>query len=265
GIRVFKGIPYAAPPVGDLRWRPPQPPKQWSGVRQADKFSDSCVQVLTRSRNPWTKEFMVQNNVSEDCLCLNVWTGAKNANEKRPVFVWIHGGAFSEGSGEVATYDGEELAKQGLIVVTINYRLGAFGFFSHPELTKESPHHASGNYGLLDCVAALQWVQKNIAAFGGDPSRVTLAGQSAGAIAVHSLLAAPLMNCKSPARFFHLPDNSTRLLKRRRAGREIAGVRTNLARPQGRRHLSVARTRSGIRHQAAIVSRKRQNRRACVL
>ena len=192
GIRVFKGIPYAAPPVGDLRWKPPQPPAKWSGVRQADKFSDSCVQALTRGRNPWTKEFMVQNEASEDCLCLNVWTGAKGATEKRPVLVYIHGGAFYEGSGEIVTYDGEELAKKGVIVITINYRLGIFGFFTHPELTKESPQHASGNYGLLDCIAALQWINKNIAAFGGDPSRVTIAGQSAGAIAVHMLTASPL-------------------------------------------------------------------------
>ena len=192
GIRVFKGLPYAAPPVGDLRWRPPQPPAKWNGVRKADKFSDSCMQALTRSRNPWTKEFMVQNEASEDCLCLNVWTGAKAATEKRPVLVWMHGGGFNEGSGEIITYDGEELAKKGLIVVTINYRLGIFGFYTHPELTKESPQHASGNYGLLDCVAALEWVQKNIAAFGGDPSRVTIAGQSAGAMAVHALTASPL-------------------------------------------------------------------------
>ena len=191
-IRVFKGIPYAAPPVGDLRWRPPQPPAKWNGVRKADKFSDSCMQALRRSGNPWTKEFMVQNDASEDCLCLNVWTGAKVATEKRPVLVWIHGGAFYEGSGEIITYDGEELAKKGVIVVTINYRLGIFGFYTHPELTKESPTHASGNYGLLDCVAALQWVQKNIAVFGGDPSRVTIAGQSAGAAAVHTLTASPL-------------------------------------------------------------------------
>ncbi len=192
GIRVFKGIPYAAPPVGDLRWRPPQPPAQWDGVRKAEKFSDSCMQALTRSRNPWTKEFMVQNEASEDCLCLNVWTGAKAATEKRPVLVWLHGGAFYEGSGEIITYDGEELAKKGVIVVTINYRLGIFGFYTHPELTKESPQHASGNYGLLDCVAALKWVQQNIAAFGGDPGRVTIAGQSAGAAAVHTLTASPL-------------------------------------------------------------------------
>ncbi len=195
GIRVFKGIPYASPPIGNLRWRPPQPPAKWEGVRKTDKFSDSCIQALTRSRNPWTKEFMVQNEASEDCLCLNVWTGAKASNagsEKRPVLVWIHGGAFYEGSGEIITYDGEELAKKGLVVVTINYRLGILGFYTHPELTKESPQKASGNYGLLDCVAALQWVQKNIAAFGGDPSRVTIAGQSAGAAAVHTLTASPL-------------------------------------------------------------------------
>ncbi len=196
GIRVFKGIPYAAPPVGDLRWRPPTPPAKWTGVRQADKFSDSCMQVLGRSREPWTKEFMVQNEASEDCLCLNVWSGAKASNnamgDKRPVLVWIHGGGFVEGSGEIITYDGEALAQKGLIVVTINYRLGIFGFYTHPELTKESPQHASGNYGLLDIVAALQWIQKNIAAFGGDPTRVTIAGQSAGAAAVHTLTASPL-------------------------------------------------------------------------
>ena len=192
GIRVFKGIPYAAPPIGDLRWRPPQPPAKWDSMRKADKFSDSCMQSLRRTGYPWTKEFMVQNEASEDCLCLNVWTGAKAASEKRPVLVWMHGGAFYEGSGEIITYDGEELAKKGVIVVTINYRLGIFGFYTHPELTKESPQHASGNYGLLDCVAALQWVQKNIAAFGGDPGRVTIAGQSAGAAAVHTLTASPL-------------------------------------------------------------------------
>jgi para-nitrobenzyl esterase len=192
GVRVFKGVPYAAPPVGDLRWRPPQPPAKWEGTRKAGKFSDSCVQNLARSRNPWTAEFMVQNEASEDCLCLNVWTAAKSGSERRPVLVWIHGGGFNEGSGEVAVYNGESLAARGLVVVTINYRVGILGFFTHPELTAESEQHASGNYGLLDAVAALQWVRKNIAAFGGDPNRVTVAGQSAGAAAVHALTAAPL-------------------------------------------------------------------------
>ncbi|MBO0862942.1 MAG: carboxylesterase family protein [Chloracidobacterium sp.] len=192
GLRVFKGIPYAAPPVGELRWRPPQPPAKWEGVRKADKFSDSCMQNLSRSHNPWTAEFMPQNQASEDCLCLNVWTSANSSNERRPVFVWIHGGAFTEGSGEVAVYDGAELAKKGLVVVTINYRLGVFGFLTHPELTGESSNKASGNYGLLDMVAALVWTRKNIAAFGGDPQRVTIAGQSAGASAVHALTASPL-------------------------------------------------------------------------
>ncbi|HEX5084247.1 MAG TPA: carboxylesterase family protein, partial [Blastocatellia bacterium] len=191
-VHVFKGIPYAAPPVGDLRWRPPQPPAKWEGVRKADEFSDSCAQNLARSRNPWTAEFMSQSQAGEDCLCLNVWTAAKTGGERRPVFVWIHGGAFTEGSGEVAVYDGAELAKKGLVVVTINYRLGVFGFLAHPELTKESSRNASGNYGLLDVVAALEWTHKNIAAFGGDPRRVTVAGQSAGAFAVHALMASPL-------------------------------------------------------------------------
>ncbi len=192
GVRVFKGVPYAAPPVGDLRWRPPQPPLKWEGARKADKFSDSCVQNLARSRNPWTAEFMAQNQASEDCLCLNVWTAARSASERRPVFVWIHGGGFNEGSGEVAVYDGAELAKKGLVVITINYRLGVLGFLTHPELTKESDRKSSGNYGLLDAVAALEWTRKNISAFGGDPQRVTIAGQSAGASAVHALTASPL-------------------------------------------------------------------------
>jgi para-nitrobenzyl esterase len=135
---------------------------------------------------------MAHDTISEDCLYLNIWTAAKTANEKRPVFVFLHGGGFTEGSGSVPVYDGEGLAKKGLVTVTINYRLGAFGFLSHPELTKESGHNASGNYGLLDQVAALQWIRDNIAAFGGDPSRVTVAGQSAGSMGVHALVASPL-------------------------------------------------------------------------
>lgn len=191
-VRVFKGIPFAAPPVGDLRWRPPQPVKPWKGIRKADRFGPSAMQSNTGPFGPWTKEFIFENAVSEDCLYLNVWTAAKKANAKQPVLVYIHGGAFTGGSGDVALYNGEELAKRGLLIVTINYRLGVLGFLAHPELTKESNHNASGNYGLLDQVAALQWVHNNIAGFGGNPNNVTIAGQSAGAASVHLLTASPL-------------------------------------------------------------------------
>jgi para-nitrobenzyl esterase len=191
-ISVFRGIPFAASPVGELRWRPPEPPAAWSGVHSARDFASNCVQVVRRSFLPWTEEYMPQNGVSEDCLALNVWTGATSDSERRPVLVYIHGGAYTSGSGDVALYDGEALASRGLVVVTINYRLGVFGFFSHPALTRESAHGASGNYGLLDQIAALAWVQRNIAAFGGDPGRVTVAGQSAGAGSVHLLTASPL-------------------------------------------------------------------------
>lgn len=190
-IRVFRGVPYAAPPVAGLRWRPPQPGQTWLGVRTADTFGPSAMQADTGAFGPWTKEFIFGNTVSEDCLYLNVWTGAADPRERRPVLVFIHGGGFTGGSGEVLVYDGESLAKKGLVVVTINYRLGVFGFLVHPELTKESEHGASGNYALLDQLAALKWIQKNIAAFGGDPKRVTIAGQSAGASSVHYLLASP--------------------------------------------------------------------------
>jgi para-nitrobenzyl esterase len=191
----FKGIPYAAPPVGNLRWREPQPPASWEGIRDATRFCSSCIQnrVYTHLPNgPWTEEFMVQDSISEDCLFLNIWTPAKTGSDKIPVLVFIHGGAFTEGSGSIAVYDGEELAKKGIIVVTINYRLGALGFLAHPELTAESPNHVSGNYGYLDQIAALKWIRKNIAAFGGDPLRVTIAGQSAGAASVNALIISPL-------------------------------------------------------------------------
>jgi para-nitrobenzyl esterase len=191
-ILVFRGLPFAAPPVGDLRWREPQPVKPWTGVRDATRFGPSPMQRVHGDFLPWTREYLVQNEVSEDCLYLNVWTPRADASAKLPVLVYIPGGAFTEGSGEVPIYEGTHLAQKGVVLVTINYRLGIFGFFAHPELTRESPHHASGNYGLLDQVAALQWVQTNIAAFGGDPSRVAVWGQSAGAFSVGALLASPL-------------------------------------------------------------------------
>lgn len=159
-IMVFKGIPFAAPPVGDLRWRAPKPVAPWKGVRKADAFGNSCIQNIVTERKPWTYEFMTHTDVSEDCLFLNVWTGAKSAAEKLPVYVFIHGGGNTEGSGAVPVYDGEGLAKKGIVVVTVNYRLGVFGFFTHPELTAESDVHSSGNYALLDLIAALHWVHE---------------------------------------------------------------------------------------------------------
>jgi para-nitrobenzyl esterase len=191
-IAVFRGIPFAAPPVAALRWRPPQAAAPWPDVRSAVDFAPSCVQQVQRRLLPWTEEYMPQGELREDCLGLNVWTGATSDGERRPVLVYIHGGAYTGGSGDVAIYDGEALAARGVVVVTFNYRLGVFGFFAHPELTRESAQHASGNYGLLDQIAALGWVQRNIAAFGGDPGNVTVAGQSAGAGSVHLLTASPL-------------------------------------------------------------------------
>jgi para-nitrobenzyl esterase len=192
GTTAFKGAPFAAPPIGELRWRAPQPPPAWDGVRKADKFSASCMQFKAGERLPWTKEFMVQNDTSEDCLYLNIWTPRVDASANLPVIVYIHGGSFREGSGAIDVYRGGNLAAKEVVVVTINYRLGALGFLSHPELTAESEHHSSGNYGLLDQMAALRWVQENITQFGGDPHNVTIWGQSAGALSVATLMASPV-------------------------------------------------------------------------
>jgi para-nitrobenzyl esterase len=191
-ITAFKGIPYAAPPVGKLRWREPQPVVAWDGVLKADRFGKSCIQKEVYERKPWTHEFMSHNDISEDCLYLNVWTPARTASEKLPVYMFIYGGGNVEGSGAVAVYDGEGLAKKGVIVVTPNYRLGILGTFVHPELTAESPSHSSGNYSLLDLVAALKWIKENIAQFGGDPEKVTIGGQSAGSGHTFNLTVTPL-------------------------------------------------------------------------
>jgi para-nitrobenzyl esterase len=190
-ITAFEGIPFAAPPVGNLRWREPKAVIAWKGVRQSGEFGSSCIQTIHNEWKPWTYEFMTHNQISEDCLYLNIWTPAKSATENRPVFAYVYGGAFNSGSGAVPLYDGEGLAKKGLVVVTFNYRVGVFGFLALSELTRESPHQASGNYGLLDQVAALRWVQANIRHFGGDPTRVTVGGQSAGSISVHDLTPLP--------------------------------------------------------------------------
>ena len=188
GVRVFKGIPFAAPPIGARRWKQPEPVVAWSGVKNADAFGPQCMQLPYPEGSPYAGP---AQTTSEDCLYLNVWTAAK-AGDKRPVMVWIHGGAWTRGSGSTATYNGAALAKKGVVLVTTNYRLGVFGFLAHPELTKESPNHVSGNYAILDHIAALQWVQKNIAAFGGDPTRVTIFGESAGSWSVNVLHASPL-------------------------------------------------------------------------
>ena len=186
-VRIFKGIPFAAPPVGELRWKEPQPAANWGGVRPADKFGPACLQT-----DVYGDIFFRDAQPSEDCLNLNIWIPAKAASAKLPVILWYYGGGFVAGGNSEVRYDGENLAKKGVIVVEPNYRLGVFGYFSHPELTKESGHNSSGNYGLLDQVAALKWVVKNIAAFGGDPQNITIAGESAGSLSVSALMASPL-------------------------------------------------------------------------
>jgi para-nitrobenzyl esterase len=186
-VRIFKGIPFAAPPVGDLRWKAPQPALKWTGVRQADKFSSACLQT-----NVFGDIYFRDNQPSEDCLNLVIWAPVKPETKKLPVLVWFYGGGFVAGANSEPRYDGEKLASKGIIVVEPNYRLGVFGFYSHPELTRESGHNASGNFGLLDQVAALQWVVKSIAAFGGDPHNITIAGESAGSLSVSALMASPL-------------------------------------------------------------------------
>jgi para-nitrobenzyl esterase len=188
GVRVFKGIPYAAPPTGALRWKAPEPVVAWSGTRSAAEYGAQCLQTPYAQDSPY---FSPPRPQSEDCLFLNVWTAA-SSGARQPVMVWLHGGGLTRGTGATATYDGTTLAKKGAVVVTINYRLGPLGYFSHPELTAESPNHASGNYGALDQIAALKWVQRNIAAFGGDPGRVTIFGESAGSTSVNVLTASPL-------------------------------------------------------------------------
>ena len=185
-VRVYRGIPYAAPPVGLMRWKSPQPVPKWEGVRKADHFGPMCMQSRMGPGPSGN-----QTPMGEDCLYLNIWTAAKSAQDKLPVMVWSHGGGYTMGSGDSPQFDGEALAKKGVVLVTYNYRLGVFGFFAHPELTRESGNNASGNYGLMDLGATLRWVQKNIAHFGGDPSRVTIFGVSAGAGLVANLVGSP--------------------------------------------------------------------------
>jgi para-nitrobenzyl esterase len=229
GLMVYRGIPFAAPPVGDLRWRAPQPPAKWEGVKQTIKFAPAPIQ----GGNP-------PSGKSEDCLYLNIWTPAKSSSDRIPVLVWIYGGGFGAGATSEKNYGGEKLAMKGVVMVSIAYRVGQLGFLAHPELSKENSNHVSGNYGLLDMIAGLQWVQKNIAAFGGDPGKVTIFGESAGGIAVSMLCASPLAKALfhgaisqsggsfGPPRLTTFPgENLKRLSDAERAGQsyvEKAGV-----------------------------------------
>jgi para-nitrobenzyl esterase len=186
GLRIFEGIPYAAPPVAEARWRAPKPPLPWPGIRQAKEFGPACPQAPSND--------VRAEDMSEDCLTLNIWSPAKRAEDRLPVMVWLHGGAFNKGSARMPVYNGANLAKKGVVVVTLNYRLGFLGFFGHPLLTEEAKaeNAPTANFGLLDQVAALQWVRRNIQAFGGDPSNVTLFGESAGGISTLALMTAPM-------------------------------------------------------------------------
>lgn len=189
-VQVFKGIPYAKPPVGQLRWRPPQPPESWQGERDCFEFGPACPQK-TPALMALIPQMALNATTSEDCLYLNVWRPASQSNQKLPVMVWIHGGGYTMGAASQSIYDGESLARSGVVVVSINYRVGPFGFLAHPALSRESPEQVSGNYGILDQIEALRWIRRNIAALGGDPDRVTIFGESAGAGSVLCLMVAP--------------------------------------------------------------------------
>src|ERR1700759_2718677 len=187
GISMFKGVPFAQPPVDDLRWKAPQPVKNWEGTLKADHFSSRPMQLPIYSDMKFRSP-----GISEDCLYLNIWTPAKAGNEQLPVLVFFYGGGMKAGDASEYRYDGESMARKGIVAVTVNYRLGVFGFLAHPELSQESAFHGSGNYGLMDQTEALRWLHKNIAAFGGNPDNITIAGQSAGSISVSAQMASPL-------------------------------------------------------------------------
>lgn len=193
GMISFKGIPFAAPPVGDLRWKAPQPVEAWEGIRECTAFGPSPVQATPAPFMFWSEEFLIPREpIGEDCLYLNVWTKAEKRTDKLPVLVYIYGGGFRSGGSACAIYDGTNMAEKGVVFISINYRVGVLGFLAHPELAEESGYGSSGNYAILDMIAALKWVQQNIDHFGGDPGNVTIAGQSAGSFAVNYLSVSPL-------------------------------------------------------------------------
>ena len=218
-VAVFKGIPFAAPPVGDLRWRPPQQAPAWRGTRDASEFGNVCPQLLSPG---YSLEVLGESPMSEDCLYLNVWTGAPHPPSTRPVMVWILPGSFQAGDGSMPRYNGRELAKQGVVAVTFNYRLGMLGQFAHPALRRTQPDDLAGNYHMMDQIAALAWVRDNIAAFGGDPNNVTIFGMSAGGVSVNYHMASPLS-----AGLFH------------RAISQSSGIRVSSP-----RHISAGRARA---------------------
>jgi para-nitrobenzyl esterase len=219
-LKMFKGIPFAAPPVGDLRWKAPQPVQNWVGTKVCTEFSASPMQRTPQPFSCWSEEFIAQPEpLSEDCLYLNIWSEVK-AN-KQPVFVWIYGGGLSSGSANCAIYDGESMAKKGVVFVSLNYRVGVFGFLAHKELSQEAPYGTSGNYGFLDQLEALKWIKKNIAAFGGDPNNVTIAGQSAGSFSVNTLIASPLAKG-----YFHKAIAQSGGLLSNRLGKTLAEAET---------------------------------------
>ncbi len=187
GIKVFKGVPFAAPPVGNLRWAAPQPVQKWDGIRKADEFGPNPMQ-----ENVFGDMMFGTKKMSEDCLYLNIWTPAKTMDEKLPVFIYFNGGGLMAGSGSEPRYAGLSMARRGIVAITANYREGIFGFFAHPQLSKETSYKGSGNYGFLDQAAAIKWVKDNISAFGGDPDRITIMGESAGSMSVSALMASPL-------------------------------------------------------------------------
>jgi len=244
-LAMFKGIPFAAPPVGPLRWREPQPAAPWSGVRASTHFGHDCMQT------PYV--ISTGQTVSEDCLTLNVWTPSLHASTKAPVMVFIYGGAFIGGSGAYPLYDGAALARQGVVVVTFNYRVGVFGFLAHPRLTAQSPNHTSGDYGLLDQIAALQWIKANIGGFGGDPNKVTIFGESAGASSVALLMTSPLAQglfqraiLQSTALSSDMPDLATAEAAGLKLGADIEALRAKPADQLLASTFSFAPHRSGV-------------------